>query len=174
MDLISPRSLCYTYAVTQQEKDNVMTTVLQAKETIDNAIQNFKEGPTFGFGTINAINFAVNSEIQLRDYLIGLPNNHELDICSGFLSYLTTELPAEDSYGLDTVNAIFQYELGNLELCAELLEKVSISNSDYSLASLVRRAISAGWPASTFSTMRQELPPKVIAHLNEIGENLIA
>jgi len=151
-----------------------MTTVLQAKETIDNAIQNFKEGPTFGYGTINVINFAVNSEIQLRDYLIGLPNNHELDICSGFLSYLTTELPAEDSYGLDTVNAIFQYELGNLELCAELLEKVSMSNSDYSLAQLVRRAVSAGWPASTFTTMRQELAPKVIAHLNEIGENLIA
>lgn len=140
---------------------------MQAKELIDNSIDIFEGG--LGYGTINSILNSVSKEIQLRDYLIGLPMDHAIEKCSDFLSYLTTNLPADISYPLDTVNAMYQYEMGNTQLCNDLLDKVAIANEEYSLAQLVRRAISAEWPASQFGAMRKELHARVIERLNELA-----
>ena len=73
---------------------------MQAKELIDNSIDIFEGG--LGYGTINSILNSVSKEIQLRDYLIGLPSAHGLTRSAEFLSYLSTNLSADISYPIDS------------------------------------------------------------------------
>jgi hypothetical protein len=148
-----------------------MITVSMARELINNSVNDFANG--LDEITISTIAKAVTNEIQLRDFLLGLPNTNGLDKCVDFLSYLSSSLVAEVSYPIDTVNAIYQIEKGNTSLATVLLDKVAMVEPNYSLMQLARRALNAGWPGSQFTVMREQLHEKVLAHLDDIADSEI-
>jgi threonine aldolase len=53
------------------------------------------------------------------------------------------------------------YSLEQTDSAKELLAKVQEANPSYSLSNLLKRVFNSGWPASAFSTMTEELHPKV-------------
>ena len=143
-----------------------MTTTItygEAIDTIDNAISDFANGLELADSTIADITFAVNNDLQMRDYLIGLPNNHGLNISAGFVNELSEKVAPAEKFAYDTVNAMYHYELKNIEACKTLLDSAELSNPDYNLPKLIKRVISAEWPASTFTSMRTELASTVVA-----------
>lgn len=143
-----------------------MTTTItygEAIDTIDNAISDFANGLELGDSTVADITFAVNNDLQIRDYLIGLPIAHGLNISAGFVNELSEKVAPAEKFAYDTVNAMYHYELKNIEACKTLLDSAELSNPDYNLPKLIKRVISAEWPASTFTSMRTELASTVVA-----------
>ena len=141
-----------------------MTTTItygEAIDTIDNAISDFANGLELGDSTVADITFAVNNDLQMRDYLIGLPNTHGLNISAGFVNELSEKVTPSERFAYDTVNAMYHYELKNIEACKTLLDSAELSNPDYNLLNLIKRVVSAEWPASTFTSMRTELASTV-------------
>ena len=148
-----------------------MTTITygQAIDAIDASIANVSNGIDLNDSTVEAITLAVNNDLQIRDYLIGLPASHDIKECANFIDYLARMAGDNNRYAFDTVNAMYQYELENMEACKRLIASASEINPNYSLLKLITRVLQAGWAPSSFATMRNELAPKVANH---IAENL--
>lgn len=118
----------------------------------------------------------VKEDLNLRDYVMGMP----LELVEGGIEkekaiLMVAEWIAERVLSLDsegelvegvstddlipfiTITAIFHFELGNLEQAKKGLDMCG----DYSLATLIRRVIMAGWGADEMWSMRQNLHQKV-------------
>lgn len=163
MTVTSP--IVYNKALNPKEGKMTTITISQARELIDETIANFNG--EVSLEVASTINQSVNADIQLRDYLLGLPIEHGVEKTSQFLGAITSLLSADETYGLDTVNAMFNYELGNDEMVKALISKVEISNSNYSLLGLAKRVFEAGWPRTGFKPMRESLHQSVIENLEE-------
>ena len=61
------------------------------------------------------------------------------------------------------VFAALAYERGEGALAQRALDRALADNPSYSLALLLRRVFTVGWPAKSFTKMRAELHPKVVA-----------
>lgn len=59
------------------------------------------------------------------------------------------------------------YEGGDGALAHKALDRASEDDEHYPLAALLRRVFNAGWPPESFTQMRAELHPKVIATIFE-------
>ena len=146
-------------------------TVGSAVDLINSSIEKFHDGLNPNY--IELMITAVNNHLQVRDYLMGMPATHPINECVEFVSYLSKSIDEQDRYAVDTVNAMFQYELGNVEKSKELLTSAKSVNPDYNLAQLLTRVISAQWPYASMATMRSELHPKVVSHLEDIAHEVI-
>ena len=146
-------------------------TVGQAINLINDSILNFEDG--LPQDTIDTITFAVNNEIQVRDYFLGMPDTYSLDTCLSFVKYLGSSVSDTDIHALATIASAYEYENGNMATVMILLASVLESKPDYSLAKLLDRVAQAGWPASSFVEMRKELHPQVVKSLEEIKDQLI-
>ena len=146
-------------------------TVSEAVTLINEAILDFEDGLTND--TIQEIVFAVNNEIQIRDYLMGLPNTYSMDTCKEFLAYISNSVDGADRYAVDTVLSAYFYETEDMETSVAYLSSALDTKSGYPLANLIKRVVFAGWPASEFATMRNELAPQVIETLKEIADQQI-
>jgi hypothetical protein len=129
--------------------------------------------------SLDASNFrdiveGVNKNLQLRDYLLGLPTTYTLGESLAIIKFFRDNLDADDEQGIpfDTIAGAFYYEIGSLEL-AHLLNSRGVDEG-YSLAELLERVYSANWPAESFAHMRQELHYKVVQTLEETAEDLVA
>ena len=122
----------------------------------------------------NDIVEGVNKNLQLRDYLMGLPMTYTLGESLAIVQFFRNNLDADDEnlIPFSTIAGAFYYENGDKSL-ADLLNSHGLQ-AGYPLAKLLDRVYSAGWPAENFATMRDELHAKVLANLDEIAGDLIA
>jgi hypothetical protein len=111
---------------------------------------------------LEAVILAVNSDIQVRDWLMGLPNRWSLDEGIKLMQYLCVHAPTEDLVPFVTVQSMFIYEQGDTGKATTLLNYALRLDKEYALALLLKRVFSAGWPAHMFQTMRNELDSKVV------------
>lgn len=102
------------------------------------------------------------TDIQVRDYVLGLMNPAMHAIQVPALEYLVTEAPADTEYvdAPTSILAALYYELDDIDN-AEM--SIELASDGYSLANLLRRVFASGWPANSFAQMRAELHPKVTA-----------
>ena len=124
-------------------------------ESLDNDIELTGE-------KLEAVILAVNSDLQVRDWLMGLPNRWSLEEGIKLMQYLCVHAPAEDLVPFVTLQALYYYELGNTEKTTMLLNYAVRLDNDYSLAQLLMRVFTAGWPASQFKVMRDNIHPKIV------------
>ena len=129
--------------------------------------------------TLDASNFrdiveGVNKNLQLRDYLMGLPITYTIGESLAIVQFFRDNLDADDEQGIpfDTIAGAFYYEIEAPDL-ANLLNSRGLEEK-YPLAELLHRVYSAGWPAENFALMRNELHVKVLKNLEEIAADLIA
>jgi hypothetical protein len=62
-----------------------------------------------------------------------------------------------------SIFAALAYERGEGALAHKALDRALADDERYSLALLLRRVFTAGWPPQSFSAMRAQLHPKVVA-----------
>ena len=65
--------------------------------------------------------FAVNEDIQVRDWMMGLPIKWSLEESIKFMQYMAVHTTAQDSVPFITVQAIFYYELSEHEKAIQCL-----------------------------------------------------
>jgi hypothetical protein len=100
------------------------------------------------------------TDIQVRDYALGLLDVYDAKHTLDGLNFLLDQAPTDTAFinAPAALLATFLYERGDSASAAVTLSNVS---GYYSLALLLGRVMKAGWPSSSFATMRKEIHPKV-------------
>ena len=101
------------------------------------------------------------TDIQVRDYALGLIDVSKADTLIPALAHLLEKAPTDTTYinAPACILAGLYYELDNT---ADAFLTLSNAQHNYSLAILLNRVFKSGWPAGAFAEMRAELHPKVI------------
>ena len=152
---------------------NTTLTRGEAKDTIDFAIEQYINEIEVSDGMLETITYAVNNDLQIRDYFLGLPSDYGMQVAVDFVNYLTRVTNNDECYAYDTISAMYQIEQGNTEFAKSLLAVAESINPDYNLMKLAKRIISAGWNGSTLTQMREELHSKVVGFITEEPNYLI-
>jgi hypothetical protein len=103
------------------------------------------------------------SEIQVRDFALG---SHDGESAVGYQSmwmHLLRSAPPGFVAPVACLAAAIAYEHGDGALARAALDRAFVDSPTYSLALLLKRVFSAGWPPQSFAQMRGELHPKVCA-----------
>lgn len=132
------------------------------KESLDNEIPLADE-------KLEAVILAVNSDLSVRDWLMGLPNRWDIQDGIELMNHIIANAPTEDLPPFITIQSSFYYELGDGGKANSLLNYATSIDPDYSLANLLMRVYHAGWPVESFQAMRDELDVKVVEEC--YGEN---
>jgi len=82
---------------------------------------------------------------------------------------LLTAIGGESAH-VQSLWSAYAYEAENREEAFSHLNEAKRIDSTNSLALLLGRVFSAGWPPASFASMRNELHPKVVEGLKEIEE----
>ena len=154
------------------------TTVGKSKLAIDTAYKLWREGRESEITDDLLLDFlvGVNSEVlDIRDYVIGLPNESSVSDVADFLEIIGMSFPDGYKAPIYAVLSSFKYELGDIALANSYLTlSHGESKSDASnLIRLLARCYQAGWPASGFSMMRTELHSTVVDKILENSDLII-
>jgi hypothetical protein len=103
----------------------------------------------------------MQKDVQLRDFVLGLPSERKIEDVNTYLAYFVDSVPNEFIAPVASVLAANLYSLEQTGPAKELLSKVLEFSPRYSLAQLLNRVFNSGWPAGAFTAMTHELHPKV-------------
>ena len=103
------------------------------------------------------------SDIQVRDYALGSHTEETADAYWQMWRELLLIAPRGFVAPIASIFAALAYERGEGALAHKALDRALADDERYSLALLLRRVFTAGWPPQSFSAMRAELHPKVVA-----------
>jgi hypothetical protein len=103
------------------------------------------------------------SDIQVRDFALGSHDSESIDAYRTMWLHLLRSAPTGFIAPVATLAAAVAYESGDGALARAALARAFDDTPTYSLATLLQRVFSAGWPPQSFVGMRSELHPKVTA-----------
>lgn len=103
------------------------------------------------------------SDIQVRDFALGAHDEENFDTYFQMWRHLMRIAPAGFVAPIASLCAALAYESGDGALAHRALDRALADTNGYSLALLLRRVFTAGWPPASFAAMRRELHPKVCA-----------
>lgn len=107
------------------------------------------------------------SDIQVRDFALGSHDEESIEIYWTMWRYLIRIAPLGFVAPVASLLAALSYEKGEGALAQRCLDRALADDPSYSLAALLRRVFSAGWPPESFGAMRRDLHPKVCAGIFE-------
>jgi len=110
------------------------------------------------------------SDIQVRDFALGTHDENTIDTYFQMWRHLMRIAPIGFVAPIASLCAALAYESGDGALAHRALDRALEDVNGYSLALLLRRVFTAGWPPASFAAMRRELHPKVCAGI--FGETL--
>jgi hypothetical protein len=110
------------------------------------------------------------SDIQVRDFALGSHDEENVDSYFQMWRHLMRIAPDGFIAPVASLCAALAYESGDGALAHRALDRALADVNGYSLALLLRRVFTAGWPPASFAAMRRELHPKVCAGI--LGEVL--
>lgn len=102
-------------------------------------------------------------DIQVRDFALGSHDDQSADKYWSMWRYLLRIAPLGYIAPIASLCAGLAYERGDGALANSALDIALTDEAGYSLALLLRRVFTAGWPSASFAAMRHELHPKVCA-----------
>jgi hypothetical protein len=111
--------------------------------------------------SLEKVIYAVNNDLNIRDWVLGMPNRFTLDESIDFVRYMAVHTTADDGVPFITINAAFEYERSNMDTAVKMVEYARSINKNYSLAFLLDQWFGKLTP-DIFETMRKELDPKVV------------
>ena len=102
----------------------------------------------------------LKKDIQLRDFVLGLPSERPIAAVNTYLAYFMDVVPDEFIAPVASILAANLYSMED-ETAQEVLHQALECDPQYSLAKLLSRVFGSGWPAAAFTAMTYELHPKV-------------
>jgi len=113
------------------------------------------------------ISLGVTTDLQLRDYLMGLVDDHTLVNATKVVEAMLYELPEGNRRSLYCVLSAYSYEAGDKNRAIAHLTSALDEDAEYSLAKLLKRVYAAEWPFNSFAEMRGSCHPKVVEGLDD-------
>lgn len=111
---------------------------------------------------IAEVTAAMHKDIQLRDFVLGLPSEAPIERVNAYLAYFIDSVPSEFIAPVASILAANLYSIEDTT-AKEVLSLALVNDPRYSLAQLLNRVFNSDWPAGAFKTMTEELHPKVKA-----------
>lgn len=103
------------------------------------------------------------SDIQVRDFALGSHTDESNEFYWRMWRDLLRIAPRGFVAPIASLFASMAYERGEGALAHRAIDRALADDDQYSLALLLRRVFTAGWPPQSFAAMRAELHPKVVA-----------
>jgi hypothetical protein len=153
-------------------KENL--TVGRGVESINALVNSFQDSQEFSPELVADMAEVVSADIQVRDYLLGLPLELSVQDSIRFAETIIPLVEEKHRTPWYAVLSAYHYENGDTPSAFLALIECQKLVPDYSLANLLDRVFRAGWPVQAFANMRNELHPKVVEMLAESAENLIS
>ena len=135
----------------------------QRKRLTDSIYSTVDSGVAPDDDHIAEIAAAMQKDIQLRDFMLGLPSERKIEDVNNYLGYFWDSVPKEYIAPIATLLASNLYSLKRLDDAKEMLAMALIAKPNYSLANLLNRVFNSDWPSGAFIAMTHELHPKVKA-----------
>ncbi|MFM6941633.1 MAG: DUF4192 domain-containing protein [Candidatus Planktophila sp.] len=136
-------------------------------ETMDLLLDEYRMGKGPSNRILVARMIGRMSDVQVRDYAMGVHSEDTYDLYFTMWRELLRLAPRGFVAPIACLVAAMAYENGDGALAQKALDRAFADDEQYPLASLLRRVFNAGWPPQSFSQMRAELHPKVIAAIFE-------
>jgi hypothetical protein len=144
--------------------ENHATSIQRAgAEMIEAFFNTHQQGDNVDDDTVAQILYYL-TDIQVRDYALGLLEPDNADRIIPALLYLIDQAPTDTIYisAPASLLAALHYEMGNT---ADAYLILSTAQADYSLARLLDRVFRYGWTPSGFAKMRAKLHPQVVTSI---------
>lgn len=143
-----------------------LPTYAEAVTAFDLCLNTFADSGILEESVIRTAYLGIDKGIQVRDYALGavgisLP-------LSDSIRFLSIFKVVGESAHIEAIKGAYAYEGGEIEVALGYLAKAHELDSKNSLATLLLRVISSGWPVGAFASMREELHPKVIEGLKAL------
>ena len=149
----------YTILLDENGKEEQLLT--QRKRLTDAIYTQIDSGVAPDDDHIAEVAAAMQKDIQLRDFVLGLPSERKIQDVNGYLAYFMDSVPTKFIAPIASVLAANLYSLEDVDSAKELINTALVHNPGYSLAMLLNRVFSTSWPAGAFKTMTEELHPRV-------------
>lgn len=131
-------------------------------EEIRKAVDNIADGVIPTATHIAEVAIATNENLQIRDFIMGLHLEKDIDYIGQYISLLGSVIVKDKAIPIATIFAGYLYQSNQILNANSMLVDILNARPDYSLAKLLRRVFDAGWPPEMFAQMAQELHEKVI------------
>lgn len=131
-------------------------------ENIRKAIDGLADGVIPSAQHIAEVAIATNENLQIRDFLMGVQLEKDIDYVGQYISLLGNVIVKDKAVPLATVFCGYLYQVEETEQAKSMLIEVLNLNPDYALAKLLSRVFLAEWPAGAFKQMAEELHTKVV------------
>ena len=107
--------------------------------------------------------YAVNNDLQVRDFLLGIPMHYSMVECATLLRNIVAVADPQEAVPFATILAAYAYEMDDAQTVKDSISFAFNANPSYSLTLLLMRVIASGWPKEAFKKMREDLHLKVMA-----------
>lgn len=151
-----------------------LLTVGRGVEAINALVNSFKDNQEFSPELVADMAEVVSADLQVRDYLMGLPLELSVMDSIRFAEAIIPLVEEKHRAPWYAVLSAYHFENGDTPTAFLSLTECRKLAPEYSLAKLLMRVYGAGWPAPAFASMRDELHPKVKLAISETADNLIS
>lgn len=140
-------------------------------EDIRKAIDALADGVVPSAKHIAEVAIATNENLQIRDFLMGLRLEKDIDYIGNYLTVLGNVIVKEQCIPIATVFTTYLYEAEETEYAKQFLNKILENSPDYSLAKLLKQVFDAEWPASEMREMAIKLHNSIINNIYEVDND---
>ena len=147
------------------EGDDVLQLQREGALAVNDLVTEFAEKGISNNRKLIALVLVRLHDLQVRDYAMGIYDTENSETLWSMWRWLMRIAPAGYVAPVATLFAVTSYERGEGVLAQRALERTFDDDPKYPLGRLLRRSFAAGWPPSSFASMRAELHPKVVAKL---------
>ena len=131
-------------------------------EDIRKAIDSVADGVVPSAQHIAEVAIATNENLQIRDFLMGVQLEKDIDYVGQYISLLGNVIVKDKAVPLATVFCGYLYQIEKIDEAKAMILEVLNLKPDYALAGLLNRVFHAEWAPSEFTKMAQQLHSKVV------------
>jgi tetratricopeptide (TPR) repeat protein len=128
-------------------------------------IDRFADGIEPTAQEIAQLTVAINEHIQVRDFLLGIAKERDVNHVGSWLSHVGNRTPRLYDVPMATILSSLYFSEGDSEQANHYLGVALEINPEYSLAKLLDRVYKSGWAPEGFSSMRNDLHDLVKAEI---------
>ena len=137
-------------------------------EDIRKAVDNVADGITPTATHIAEVAIATNENLQIRDFLMGVQLEKDIDYVGEYISLLGNVIVKDKAIPLATVFSGYLYQIEKVDEAKAMLVEVLNLNPAYPLARLLNRVYQAQWAPDEFKKMALQLHHKVVDEIYSI------
>ena len=129
--------------------------------SVYDSVDNYANGSEPTVEQIAEFTIAMHKNMSFRDFIMGLPNDVDIDYVGEWVAFMGAVTPKEYAAPIVTIFAALLYEHEQPTEAQYHLEYAQELDPSYSLALLLKRVFEANWTPEAFTDMRKKLHPKV-------------